>query len=78
MEIGRIRDLEETRRMILDPHGEGSHAIVADVLWSDPARRNGCSYNATRGIGLVFGPDCTQKFLEDNHLKVRTKCMPGS
>ena len=36
--------------------------IVAGTLWSDPVSRQGVS-ESSRGIGILFGPDITQRFL---------------
>ncbi|GJP53173.1 hypothetical protein CLOM_g12362 [Closterium sp. NIES-68] len=77
VELGTIADLEGTRRGILDPHGTGSHAIVADVLWSDPAVKEGLCHNATRNIGLVFGPQHTQMFMEAHGLKLIIRSHEG-
>ena len=36
--------------------------IVAGTLWSDPVSKQGVS-ESSRGIGILFGPDITQRFL---------------
>jgi len=58
--LGTLKDLEVARRSFLDPSGSTSDAVLSDVLWSDPSPKPGLSHNTKRGIGLVFGPDCTQ------------------
>ncbi len=71
LKLGTLEDLAKARRGVLDPSGTGSNVIPGDVLWSDPSLNNGLSPNQLRGIGLLFGPDCTQEFLEKNKLKVQ-------
>jgi len=76
LKLGTLEDLAKARRGVLDPSGTGSNVIPGDVLWSDPSLNNGLSPNQLRGIGLLFGPDCTQEFLEKHKLKVQNpqKC----
>ena len=69
--LGSLDELATARRGILDPTGQGSSTILADVLWSDPTLEQGLAPNTTRGIGLLWGPDCTEDFLVKNKLKVR-------
>lgn len=71
LKIGTIDDLQKVRRTVLDPSGFGANVIPGDVLWSDPSPKNGLSHNDQRGIGLLFGPDCTQEFMEKHKLKVQ-------
>jgi hypothetical protein len=71
LKLGTLEDLAKARRGVLDPSGTGSNVIPGDVLWSDPSLNNGLSPNQLRGIGLLFGPDCTQEFLEKHKLKVQ-------
>lgn len=40
-----------------------------DALWSDPCRQKGTEPNH-RGAGVMFGPDVTNKFFENNNLKM--------
>mmetsp|Transcript_4624 Transcript_4624/g.10153 ORF Transcript_4624/g.10153 Transcript_4624/m.10153 type:complete len:495 (+) Transcript_4624:75-1559(+) len=49
---------------VLEPPDQG---IVCDILWSDPQDANGRAASK-RGTGCMFGPDVTNKFLEDNNL----------
>jgi serine/threonine-protein phosphatase 5 len=43
--------------------------LMCDLMWSDPQAPKGRS-PSKRGIGLSFGPDVTDNFLETNHLKM--------
>lgn len=70
LKLGTLDDLAKARRGVLDPSGFGTNVIPGDVLWSDPSPTNGLSHNDSRGIGLLFGPDCTQEFMEKHKLKV--------
>ncbi|MEQ2199964.1 hypothetical protein XENOCAPTIV_018370, partial [Xenoophorus captivus] len=40
---------------------------MCDLLWSDPQPQNGRSISK-RGVSCQFGPDVTQRFLEQNKL----------
>jgi len=70
LKLGSLEELSKARRTVLDPPWEGSNLIPGDVLWSDPSSSRGLSPNKERGIGLLFGPDCTEEFLKENNLKV--------
>ena len=41
--------------------------IMCESLWSDPCDDNG-RHPSKRGIGVLFGPDVAQKFLDENNL----------
>ncbi|KAH8951616.1 hypothetical protein BDL97_09G037700 [Sphagnum fallax] len=77
LKLGTLEDLAKARRGVLDPSGTGSNVIPGDVLWSDPSLNNGLSPNQLRGIGLLFGPDCTQEFLEKHKLKLIVRSHEG-
>mmetsp|Transcript_48116 Transcript_48116/g.112468 ORF Transcript_48116/g.112468 Transcript_48116/m.112468 type:complete len:488 (+) Transcript_48116:20-1483(+) len=49
-----------------EPPEEG---LMSEMLWSDPQPQPGRS-PSKRGVGLSFGPDVTQSFLERNGLKL--------
>lgn len=68
--LGSLEELAKARRSVLDPPWEGPNLIPGDVLWSDPSMSPGLSPNTERGIGLLFGPDCTEEFLKKYNLKV--------
>lgn len=70
LSLGSLEELSKARRSVLDPPWEGSNLIPGDVLWSDPSMAPGLSPNTERGIGLLWGPDCTEEFLKQNQLKV--------
>lgn len=45
----------------VSPPGRAAASLVAsDVLWSDPALKDGLEENVQRGIGCIFGPDITE------------------
>lgn len=69
--LGSLEELSKARRTVLDPPWEGSNLIPGDVLWSDPSMSPGLSPNEERGIGLLWGPDCTEEFLKKYNIKVR-------
>lgn len=68
--LGSLEELSKARRTVLDPPWEGQNMIPGDVLWSDPSMSSGLSPNTERGIGLIWGPDCTEEFLKKYSLKV--------
>lgn len=68
--LGTFEELAKARRSVLDPPWEGQNLIPGDVLWSDPSMSPGLSPNTERGIGLLWGPDCTEEFLKTYNLKV--------
>lgn len=70
LSLGSMEELLKARRSVLDPPWEGTNLIPGDVLWSDPSMKPGLSPNKERGIGLLWGPDCTEDFLKMLNLKV--------
>eukprot|EP01018_Ginkgo_biloba_P032235 Gb_23733 [translate_table: standard] len=77
LRLGSLDELAKARRGVLDPPWEGLNLIPGDVLWSDPSTNPGLSPNTERGIGLLWGPDCTEQFLEKNHLKLIVRSHEG-
>lgn len=73
LSLGSLEELAKARRSVLDPPWEGLNLIPGDVLWSDPSMKPGLSPNKERGIGLLWGPDCTEEFLTKFQLKVKSK-----
>jgi len=45
----------------------GDSGLMCDLLWADPMHANGRAMSK-RGVGLHFGPDITQAFLDTNGL----------
>lgn len=72
--LGSLDDLSKAKRELVNPE-ESSNLILGDVLWSDPAMSPGLSPNTERGVGLLWGPDCTEEFLKKSNLKVIEKAM---
>jgi serine/threonine-protein phosphatase 5 len=61
-----------------DPCGQFATNIVAtDVLWSDPVSEPGLACNDARGVGMLFGPDITQQFLEAHNLQLIVRSHEG-
>ncbi|KAL2905925.1 Serine/threonine-protein phosphatase 7 [Bienertia sinuspersici] len=75
--LGSFEELSKARRSVLDPPWEGSNMIPGDVLWSDPSITPGLSPNTERGIGLLWGPDCTENFLKKFNLKLIIRSHEG-
>ncbi|KAH9605452.1 hypothetical protein KSS87_006278 [Heliosperma pusillum] len=59
----KLSDIKAIDRFC-EPPEEG---LMCETLWSDPQPFPGRG-PSKRGVGLSFGPDVTQKFLEDNNL----------
>jgi serine/threonine-protein phosphatase 5 len=49
----------------------GDEGIMCECLWSDPCDQNGRHPNK-RGVGVMFGPDITERFVTDNDLSKLT------
>lgn len=77
LRLGSLEELSKARRTVLDPPWEGSNLIPGDVLWSDPSLNPGLSPNNERGIGLLWGPDCTEEFLKKNQFKLIIRSHEG-
>lgn len=59
-----IADINALNRRV-----EPDSGIMAEMLWSDPQEEKGWGASK-RGIGVSFGPDVTERFLEQNGLDV--------
>lgn len=59
----KLEDIRKTKRD-KEPGDEG---IMVDCLWADPCDIPG-RHPSKRGISVMFGPDVTEKFLNDNDL----------
>lgn len=77
LSLGSLEELLKARRSVLDPPWEGANLIPGDVLWSDPSMKPGLSPNKDRGIGLLWGPDCTEEFLKTLNLKLIIRSHEG-
>lgn len=77
LSLGSLEELSKARRSVLDPPWEGLNLIPGDVLWSDPSMNPGLSPNKERGIGLLWGPDCTEEFLKKFNLKLIIRSHEG-
>ncbi|OWM66512.1 serine/threonine-protein phosphatase 7 [Punica granatum] len=77
LSLGSLEELSKARRSVLDPPWEGLNLIPGDVLWSDPSMKPGLSPNKERGIGLLWGPDCTEEFLKQYQLKLIIRSHEG-
>ncbi|KAI3462279.1 hypothetical protein Pfo_018942 [Paulownia fortunei] len=75
--LGSLEELAKARRSVLDPPWEGPNLIPGDVLWSDPSMSPGLSPNKERGIGLLWGPDCTEEFLKKFNFKLIIRSHEG-
>jgi len=75
--IGDLEDLRRAHKGGQDPHGLGQTQVAGDVLWSDPMPTEGLQINHERGIGLMFGPDQTQAFMEANGLSLVLRSHEG-
>ncbi|CAN4083630.1 unnamed protein product [Withania somnifera] len=77
LSLGSMEELLKARRSVLDPPWEGTNLIPGDILWSDPSMKPGLSPNKERGIGLLWGPDCTEDFLNKLNLKLIIRSHEG-
>ncbi|KAI7753615.1 hypothetical protein M8C21_000676 [Ambrosia artemisiifolia] len=77
LSLGSLEELLKARRTVLNPPWEGQNLIPGDVLWSDPSMKPGLSPNNERGIGLLWGPDCTEDFLKKFSLKLIIRSHEG-
>ncbi|KAK3262465.1 hypothetical protein CYMTET_28683 [Cymbomonas tetramitiformis] len=77
LELGSLDDLRNGNTGGRDPDGTGASILATDVLWSDPMRADGLKLNHARGVGLLFGPDATQRFLEHNSLRLIVRSHEG-
>eukprot|EP00898_Chlorokybus_atmophyticus_P008303 jgi/Chlat1/8474/Chrsp80S07871 len=75
--VGTIAELRRAGKGGLDPTGEGNSTLASDVLWSDPTQRNSLQFNDQRGLGLLYGPDSTQRFLQENGLRLVIRSHEG-
>ena len=58
--------LEQLRGIAFDAEPR-ERSILSDLLWSDPQDEYGIAMSP-RNVGVLFGPDVTQRFLHTNNL----------
>ncbi|KAK9810288.1 hypothetical protein WJX72_008052 [[Myrmecia] bisecta] len=75
--VGSLDDLRKSGKGGRDPNGAGFTVLATDVLWSDPVATPGVTVNDARGVGLIFGPDVTKQFLEENALRLILRSHEG-
>lgn len=69
LSLGSLDELHQVSRFVHDLSAKD--AILTDVLWSDPTTESGLTENNRGDAGLLWGPDCTEAFLEHSKLKVK-------
>ena len=78
VQVGTLAELAKAWKGGDDPDGEGDTQIAGDVLWSDPGVDvEGMIFNDNRGIGTMFGPDATKKFMETNGIELVLRSHEG-
>ena len=75
--LGTLAQLRCGSRGGKDPDGLGAAQLATDCTWSDPGPDNGLVFNALRGVGLVYGPDATARFLASNGLTLVIRSHEG-
>jgi serine/threonine-protein phosphatase 5 len=75
--LGTLDDLRKAGKGGMDPNGLGAARLASDVLWSDPVADPGFRTNDARGVGMVFGPDVTERFLTENGLRLVLRSHEG-
>ncbi|KAJ6308857.1 hypothetical protein OIU76_018444 [Salix suchowensis] len=73
--LGSLDELHQVSRFVQDLSAKD--AILTDVLWSDPTTESGLTENNRGDAGLLWGPDCTEAFLEHSKLKVIIRSHEG-
>ncbi|WIA10473.1 hypothetical protein OEZ85_010664 [Tetradesmus obliquus] len=79
LELGTLDDLRAAGKGGVDPDPDHSLAqlIASDLVWSDPSPTAGMGHNMLRGVGQVFGPDVTERFLSQNGLRLIIRSHEG-
>ena len=70
VELGSLEDLSKVKRSLIDAPDGGPNVLLGDVLWSNPSTEDGLFEMSDQGMGLSWGPDCTETFLKQSNLKV--------
>jgi len=78
--IDFIRSIDHTAFTMPPPDATAkTDQAFNDFLWSDPMDKDG-KEESSRGVGVLFGPDATAKFIKDNppiKLMVRSHQLPA-
>ncbi|KAL6765533.1 Metallo-dependent phosphatase-like protein [Haematococcus lacustris] len=77
VQLGSLEGLRRASKGGMDPDGLGTSMVASDVLWSDPVMEPGLHPNLARGVGLVYGPDMSQAFLQANGLRLILRSHEG-
>ncbi|XP_044497743.1 serine/threonine-protein phosphatase 7-like isoform X2 [Mangifera indica] len=72
--LGSLKELAKVNRFLEDVP---ENSLLADVLWSDPSLETGIRENKDKRSGLLWGPDYTEEFLSENHLKLIIRSHEG-
>ncbi|KAL5221082.1 hypothetical protein ABZP36_025795 [Zizania latifolia] len=75
--LGTLQELGKVRRFVLNPQRNSENLIIGDVLWSNPWMKMGLFQKEERRLGLLWGPDVTEEFLERNNLKLIIRSHEG-
>eukprot|EP00929_Paragymnodinium_shiwhaense_P085637 TRINITY_DN46059_c0_g1_i1.p1 TRINITY_DN46059_c0_g1~~TRINITY_DN46059_c0_g1_i1.p1 ORF type:complete len:888 (-),score=234.98 TRINITY_DN46059_c0_g1_i1:80-2743(-) len=77
--IGTVMSLDEIREEDRSIEQPDCDSVTLEIMWSDPCNKKG-SRPSPRGLGQLFGPDRTRKFLLANpplELLVRSHEVPA-
>ncbi|KAL5822478.1 hypothetical protein ACOSQ4_020378 [Xanthoceras sorbifolium] len=72
--LGSLKELAKVNRFLEDVPERG---ILTDVLWSNPSLETGIKENTDRVCSICWGPDYTEEFLRENHLKLIIRSLEG-
>lgn len=64
----KIEDLQKIQRRMATP----ASGLMCDMLWADPTFMTG-RHKSKRGVSIEFGPDVTERFLNENGLGELTR-----
>uniref|UniRef100_A0A803NY55 Serine/threonine-protein phosphatase n=1 Tax=Cannabis sativa TaxID=3483 RepID=A0A803NY55_CANSA len=77
VELGSLEDLSKVNRLLIDAPDGGPNVLLGDVLWSNPSMDDGLFESVNQGMGLSWGPDCTEAFLKQSNLKLILRSHEG-
>ena len=76
--LGTLKQLRACGKGGVDPDETRANQVMAcDVMWSDPQSEEGIALNDKRGVGLLFGPDVTEQFLQENDIELIIRSHEG-